>query len=383
MITRPADLSVRAEPLVRARAWAATWWRAAVPYAALTVLGLGLRLVQLGEKPFHHDESLHAWFAWQLVSGDGYRYDPVYHGPVQFYVIALAYLLFGVGDYVAHVPVAVAGTIAIFLPFFLRRQLGTVAALTASLAICLAPAWLYFSRFVREDIHVATITLGSDHRASLRFFDAAASLAADRVRHAARRSASRRRRRPTSPSRSSASSSRPRSRSRPAGPARGRDGLVDAALVRGMTGLGVAPWLWGDLVLPRRLHAALLDVPDQPAGAPGGALGKHRLLARPAGRQPGLAAVVLLPDHHPGLRVADRAARPRRRRRCAAAAHDHATSSSSGRSSSRSPSSPGRRSGCRGSCSTRCCRSRSSPASAPRRCGSRGGGCPRLPRWRS
>jgi uncharacterized protein (TIGR03663 family) len=243
MITRPADLSVRPEPLVRARVWAATWWRAVVPYAAITLLGLGLRLVQLGEKPFHHDESLHAWFSWQLASGDGYHYDPVYHGPVQFYVIALAYLLFGIGDYVAHVPVAVAGTIAIFLPFFLRRQLGGVAALTASLAICLAPAWLYFSRFVREDIHVATITLGLII-VVLRFFEQprpwqpiafgallALSFATKETTYitvavfglffvAAIAVQSLRTRR-----------------------AGGR--LVDAAVLRGMTGLGAAPWLWG------------------------------------------------------------------------------------------------------------------------------------------
>ena len=160
MITRPADLALRAEPLARVRDWVLTWWRSAVPYIALTALGLGFRLVQLGEKPFHHDESLHAWFAWKLATGEGYSYDPVYHGPVQFYVIALANWLLGVSDYVAHIPVAVVGTIAIFLPFFLRRQLGNVGALTASLAICVAPGWLYFSRFVREDIHVVTITFG-------------------------------------------------------------------------------------------------------------------------------------------------------------------------------------------------------------------------------
>ena len=243
MITRPAEVSLRQQPLARARAWVGTSWRAAVPYAAITILGLGLRLVQLGDKPFHHDESLHAWFSWQLVSGHGYHYDPVYHGPVQFYVIALAYLVFGVGDYVAHVPVAVAGTIAIFLPFFLRRQLGSVAALTASIAICLAPAWLYFSRFVREDIHVATITLGLIV-VVLRFFDEprpwqpiafgtllgvsfatkettyitvavyglffAVAIATQSVR--ARRAGG---------------------------------GLGEAPLVRAMTNLGPAPWLWG------------------------------------------------------------------------------------------------------------------------------------------
>jgi uncharacterized protein (TIGR03663 family) len=243
VITRPADLAVRPQPLVRARGWAATWWREAVPYAALTFLGLGLRLVQLGEKPFHHDEALHAWFSWQLVSGDGYRYDPVYHGPFQFYAIALSYMLFGIGDYVAHVGVAAVGTIAIFLPFFLRRQLGGVAALTASLAICLAPAWLYFSRFVREDIHVATITLGLIIVA-LRFFEQprpwqpiafgtllALSFATKETTYitvavfglfftvAVAVQALRSRRK--------------------------GNGMLGGALLRGISGLGLAPWAWG------------------------------------------------------------------------------------------------------------------------------------------
>jgi uncharacterized protein (TIGR03663 family) len=169
-VARPVDLSFRAARLARARAWAATWWREAVPFFAIAALGLGMRLLQLDAKPLHHDESEHAWFAWQLVSGHGYSYNPVFHGPVQFYLIALADLLFGAGDYVARIHVALAGTVAVFLPFFLRRQLGRVAALTASVAFCLSPAWLYFSRFAREDILVATVTLGLIV-VLLRFFD--------------------------------------------------------------------------------------------------------------------------------------------------------------------------------------------------------------------
>ena len=97
----------------------------------LAAVGLVLRLVALGSKPMHHDESEHAWFAWRMLEGHGYSYDPVFHGPVQFYLIGLADLLIGVGDYAARLPAAVLGTIAVFLPFFLRRQLGKVAALTA------------------------------------------------------------------------------------------------------------------------------------------------------------------------------------------------------------------------------------------------------------
>src|SRR5262245_61243674 len=129
-----------------------------------------MRLIGLDDKPLHHDESEHAWFAWQLVNGRGYIYNPVFHGPVQFYLIALADLIFGAGDYVARIHVALAGTAAVFLPFFLRRQLGTVAAVTACLALGLSPLFLYFSRFAREDILVATVTLGLIV-VLLRFFD--------------------------------------------------------------------------------------------------------------------------------------------------------------------------------------------------------------------
>ena len=134
------------------RAWAAPWWREAVPFAAITTIGLALRVVDLASKPMHHDES--------LLEGHGYAYDPVYHGPVQIYLTALAHLVLGAGETAARMAPALAGTVLVFLPFFLRRQLGTVATLTASTLLCVSPSFLYFSRFAREDVYVAAVTLG-------------------------------------------------------------------------------------------------------------------------------------------------------------------------------------------------------------------------------
>jgi uncharacterized protein (TIGR03663 family) len=159
-VARPSDVSVATTRLADVRDRVLAWIRDASPFLAVAGFALALRLFDLDVKPYHHDESLHAWFAWRLVSGDGYSYDPVYHGPVQFYLIALANLLLGVGDYTARVPVATVGAVTVFLPYFLRRQLGTVAALTASAAVCLSPSFLYVSRFAREDTHVAAATLG-------------------------------------------------------------------------------------------------------------------------------------------------------------------------------------------------------------------------------
>ena len=128
-------------------------------FLGIAVSGLALRLVFLPDKPFHHDESIHAWLSW-LFSRDGnYQYDPVYHGPVQYYLIALMYVLFGASDFTARLEPVLVGTIAVFLPFFLRRQLGLVAAATAAVLLAATPPFLYFSRFTREDMPVGMLTL--------------------------------------------------------------------------------------------------------------------------------------------------------------------------------------------------------------------------------
>jgi uncharacterized protein (TIGR03663 family) len=129
-------------------------------YAAVFAVALVLRVVHLADKPFHHDESLHAWFSWLLATGQHFHYDPAYHGPVQQYVVASLYFLGGVGDFTARLGPALVGTVLTVLPYFLRRQLGSVAAFSASVVFCISPSYLYFSRFVREDIYAACITLG-------------------------------------------------------------------------------------------------------------------------------------------------------------------------------------------------------------------------------
>ena len=114
-----------------------------------------LRVVDLTAKPFHHDESEHAWFTWLLVTGQGYHYDPVFHGPVQFYVMSLLYLLIGAGDLAARLAPALVGTD--------RRGCRTSCAVSSGgrrlspppSLLCISPSYLYFSRFVREDIYAA------------------------------------------------------------------------------------------------------------------------------------------------------------------------------------------------------------------------------------
>lgn len=140
-------------------AFVGIWNAERLAYAGIFVTALGLRLVDLASKPMHHDESLHAWFSWRLVTGQGYEYDPTYHGPVQFYLGALMYAGFGVGEFAIRLAPAILGSAITVLPYFLRRQLGSAGALTAAAALCLSPAYLYYSRFAREDIYAAFFSL--------------------------------------------------------------------------------------------------------------------------------------------------------------------------------------------------------------------------------
>jgi uncharacterized protein (TIGR03663 family) len=144
--------------LARARAWEAGARRELVPFAVVAGAALVIRVVALTKLPLHHDESEHAWFTWRLVSGAGYHYDPVFHGPVQFYAMGLADLLLGAGDMTARVAPILVGTALTALPFFMRRQLGYIAALSAAVLLCISPSVIYYSRFAREDVYFAFIT---------------------------------------------------------------------------------------------------------------------------------------------------------------------------------------------------------------------------------
>ena len=144
--------------VARARAWEADERRDLAPFVVVTAAAFAIRIVALTKLPLHHDESEHAWFTWRLISGAGYHYDPVFHGPVQFYAMALADLVLSAGDRTARVAPALVGTALTALPFFLRSRLGYVAALAASVLLCVSPSYVYYSRFAREDIYFAFVT---------------------------------------------------------------------------------------------------------------------------------------------------------------------------------------------------------------------------------
>lgn len=131
----------------------------AIAIGAMAVAGLVLRLVELAERPLHHDESIDAWYSWKFLEGTFDGYDPVYHGPLRFYLTAAFFWVFGESHTTARMVAVWAGVGMIVLPWFLRRSLGSAVTLAASAVLAFSPIALYMTRLGREDSLTAFITL--------------------------------------------------------------------------------------------------------------------------------------------------------------------------------------------------------------------------------
>jgi uncharacterized protein (TIGR03663 family) len=130
-----------------------------IAYALLVAVALALRFYDLGDRPFHHDESQDAYFSWIFFKNGDYQYNPLLHGPLRFYMTAGMYELFGASNFTARLAPALMGTLMVPLPYLLRDQLGRVAAFATAVLLAIGPSFLYFSRFAREDIYFASVTL--------------------------------------------------------------------------------------------------------------------------------------------------------------------------------------------------------------------------------
>ena len=119
---------------------------------AVAAIALVLRVVDLGSRAMHHDESLHATFAWYFAEGRGYEHNPLMHGPLLFHTLAAMFKVAGDSEVTARLPMALAGTVLMLTPLLFRRCLGTAGTVAAALLLALSPVLLYYSRFARNDV---------------------------------------------------------------------------------------------------------------------------------------------------------------------------------------------------------------------------------------
>ncbi|HUT25885.1 MAG TPA: flippase activity-associated protein Agl23, partial [Sumerlaeia bacterium] len=137
------------------------------------------RLLYLGERVFYHDESLFAFYAWQLATTGTYTapdeatpgaatdlpHHPLLHGPLQMQLIAgvfyLARLLgvLGDGDAAARLLAALSGIALLFPILALRRQIHRQGVVFAAAMAAVSPGIWYYSRFCRNEAPFLLVTL--------------------------------------------------------------------------------------------------------------------------------------------------------------------------------------------------------------------------------
>lgn len=127
-------------------------------FLGIIILAFCLRFYDLASKPLHHDESLYGVYCWRFFTGEGYKYDPMMHGPFMFHFQWLIFFLFGVGDFSVRIAPALFGSLMVAGTYYLKDALGKAGALCAALIFTFSPTHLYFSRFMRHDIYSAFFT---------------------------------------------------------------------------------------------------------------------------------------------------------------------------------------------------------------------------------
>lgn len=129
-------------------------------FLIILILTIFLRFWTLDLKLLHHDEAIHSWFSFELLTKGTWIYDPSYHGPFLYYVTAGMFSIFGDSDLVARLLPALFGTLLIPLVYCIYRigYINKNQTLLASLFIALSPNMVYFSRFLRHDIFMLFFT---------------------------------------------------------------------------------------------------------------------------------------------------------------------------------------------------------------------------------
>ncbi len=130
-------------------------------FLLILLLAFILRFAFLDLKLLHHDEAIHSWFSYELLTRGAWQYDPSYHGPFLYFVTAGMFGLIGPSDFAARILPSLFGFLIIPLVYCVHRigYLTKNQTLLASLFLAISPDMIYFSRFLRHDIFMLFFTM--------------------------------------------------------------------------------------------------------------------------------------------------------------------------------------------------------------------------------
>lgn len=136
-------------------------------YILIFLIGLALRLFQLGGNPLLESEAGWAFPAWQLSRGEAI---PVGSGVAYLASSEVLFSLFGAGNFLARFWPALVGSALVWLPFFFKKDLNRIPALIIAGGIALDPTLVPASRFVDSPLPALVflaLAVGSFHARKL------------------------------------------------------------------------------------------------------------------------------------------------------------------------------------------------------------------------
>ena len=138
--------------------------------AVILLLSLGallFRIPDLGNRPMHGDEAVHAFKFRELWEKGSYRYDPnEFHGPTIYYAALPSVWMHhrqtfadtNEADY--RLPIAVFGAAIVPLILLMTDGLGKRAAIWSALFLAISPAFVFYSRYYIQEILLVFCTMG-------------------------------------------------------------------------------------------------------------------------------------------------------------------------------------------------------------------------------
>ena len=132
------------------------FWMAAM---AVLIVGIAARQLLLGPAPFHPDEAIHAFFSQGFAD---YYYNPIYHGPLLYHLVAGVFGVFGAYDFTTRLVPSLLGIGLLALILFpMRRFVGNKAAIAGAALVAISPSIVTYSRHLLHDSLVLFLTMGA------------------------------------------------------------------------------------------------------------------------------------------------------------------------------------------------------------------------------
>jgi uncharacterized protein (TIGR03663 family) len=138
-------------------------WTRWPAFLLLALIGLAVRLPQLGARPMHTDEAVNAYIVGQLLAGEPFTYDSRdRHGPALFAIASPLARVLGAGTFSdlteseLRLTSVIAGTVTILLFGAAVEMFGFSPCLIAALLFAVASLPVYYDRyFIHESFFLA------------------------------------------------------------------------------------------------------------------------------------------------------------------------------------------------------------------------------------